>query len=234
MSFEEIVGQRRSMRVFDQNHAFNHEAVQKALELAVLAPNSSNMQLWEFYRIVSPDLKAKVAKICIGQSAAKTASELVVFVTRQDKFKERAAWNLAEKLKQNDPRGHARDELYYGKQMPLFYRYDSFGFSTLFRWAFTSYAALKKPFMRFYSAAHLRSILHKTVGLAAQTFMLSMVDQGYDTCPMEGFDEVRLKKLLNLPAIAEISMVVACGKGTQQGIYNQRLRVPNDEVIFKL
>jgi nitroreductase len=234
MTFSEIVKKRRSMRKYDQTFAFDHEAVQRSLELAVLAPNSSNMQMWEFYRIISPALKTEVAKICMGQGAAKTASEIVVFVTRQDKYKERASWNLATKKSLNPAKGIEKDEKYYGKQMPVFYKYDAFGLSTLFRWAFSTYTGLKKPFMRQYSQGDLRTILHKTIALAAQTFMLAMVDEGYDTCPMEGFDEIRLKKLLKLPKMAEVSMVIACGKGLPEGIYTPRLRVPNEDVIFKL
>lgn len=230
MTFKEIVHKRRSMRIYDTNHKFEHDAVQRCLELAVLAPNSSNMQLWEFVRVISPDLRNEVAKICIGQSTAKTASELVVFITRQDKYKERAAWNLDAKRKLN-LRGIAKDELYYGKQMPLFYSNYPLGISSVIRWAATNWLALKKPFMRFNTQADLRTILHKTIALAAQTFMLAMVDEGYDTCPMEGFDSIRLKKLLKLPSEAEISMVISCGKGTAEGIYNERLRVPMEEVI---
>lgn len=57
--------------------------------------------------------------------------------------------------------------------------------------------------------------------------------EGYDTCPMEGMDSLRVKKLLNLPKGAEISMIIGCGKGLPEGIYGKRFRVPNDEVIFK-
>jgi nitroreductase len=234
MNFKEIVEKRRSMRKYDQNHVFDHDAVQRSLELAVLAPNSSNMQMWEFYRIITPELKTKVGKICMGQNTAKTAAELVVFVTRQDKYQERAKWNLETKRNLNPAKGIEKDEKYYGKQMPAFYRYNTLGFSSLIRWVYTNYVALKKPIMRYYSQGDLRVILHKTIGLAAQTFMLAMVNEGYDTCPMEGFDEVKLKKLLKLPKIAEIAMVISCGKGLPEGIYTPRLRVPNEEVIFRI
>ncbi len=222
------------MRVYDMTHNFDHEAVKRSLELAILAPNSSNMQLWEFIRVISPDIKTKVAAICMNQSTAKTAAEMVIFVTRQDKFKENAAWNLEQKLKQHDPRGHDRDIEYYGKQMPLFYRYDFLGFATLFRKIFIGIKALQGPFMRYTTQNDLQTILHKSCGLAAQTFMLAMTDEGYDTCPMEGFDEIRLKKLLNLPSIAAITMVISCGKGTPQGIYNERLRLPFEKVVREI
>ncbi len=46
--------------------------------MASLAPSSSNMQLWEFFQITRPELIARIAGACLGQSAAATASEIVV------------------------------------------------------------------------------------------------------------------------------------------------------------
>ena len=48
------------------------------------------MQLWEFFQITLPKLIARIAGACLGQSAAATASEIVVFVTRQYLYRQRA------------------------------------------------------------------------------------------------------------------------------------------------
>ena len=77
-------------------------------------------------------------------------------------------------------------------------------------------------------------ICHKSVALAAQTFMLSIKAEGYDSCPMEGLDSKRLKRYLKLPKQAEISMVIGVGKGLPEGVYGDRFRVPNEDVIFSL
>jgi len=74
-------------------------------------------------------------------------------------------------------------------------------------------------------------VVHKSCALAAQTFMLSIAAEGYETCPMEGFDQVRARKALGLPRGAEISMIISVGKGTEKGIWGERLRVPYDEVV---
>ena len=80
MNLEEVLNFRRSVRRYDKNKPIDPEKVKHCLELATLAPNSSNMQLWEFYQITNPGLMAKVSEACLGQSAASTASEIVVFV----------------------------------------------------------------------------------------------------------------------------------------------------------
>jgi nitroreductase len=50
---------------------------------------------------------------------------------------------------------------------------------------------------------------------------------------MEGFDQIRVKKALNLPAGAEINMIIGVGKGTEQGVWGPRFRVPYEEVVFE-
>ena len=79
----------------------------------------------------------------------------------------------------------------------------------------------------------MRIVAHKSAGLAAQTFMLGMAAEGYDTCPMEGFDSLRVKKILNLPFGSEINMIISCGIRKPEGVYGDRYRVPFEEVYKK-
>lgn len=69
----EAISYRRSVRIYDANKPIQTAIVKKCLEQAALAPNSSNMQLWEFYHITSKDIIAKIAPFCFNQNAAKTA-----------------------------------------------------------------------------------------------------------------------------------------------------------------
>ncbi|MCG8474645.1 MAG: nitroreductase family protein [Cytophagales bacterium] len=233
--FSTIVKARRSVRVYDQNHAFDHSSVERALKLAILAPNSSNMQLWEFHRIKTEEKRKELARCCLGQSAARTASEMVVFVTRHDKWKKRAAFNLdlVKKAYDNAPNEKkARQAVsYYQKLIPMFYRRDWTGLSFLLKKLAVFLIGIKKPMIREVSAAHQKVVMHKSAALAAMTFMYAMKAEGYDTCPMEGFDSKRIKKMLKLPKGTEINMVVSCGKGLPEGIYSERVRLPFEEVV---
>jgi nitroreductase len=62
--------------------------------------------------------------------------------------------------------------------------------------------------------------------------MLSVAAEGYDSCPMEGFDQKRVKRSLSLPRGAEINMIISVGKGLPEGIWGERMRLPYDEVVF--
>lgn len=233
--FQRIIEFRRSNRKFDANTPVPKEVIQTSLERAILSPNSSNMQLWEFHWIQSKEMLETFVPLCLGQSAAKTAQHMVVFVTRKDKWKSRAKWNL-EMVKatiQGEPDKAQKMGLnYYGKVMPLLYSNDPFGFMSLIRRSISFFAGLNKPFFRTGGSANQRVGVHKSCALAAQTFMLSIAAEGFHTCPMEGFDEKRVKKALNLPRGAEINMIISVGLGTEPGVWGPRMRVPNDEVIF--
>lgn len=76
----------------------------------------------------------------------------------------------------------------------------------------------------------MRIVAHKTTGLAAQNFMISMAAIGYDTCPMEGSDTWKVKRVLGLPFGAEINMIVSCGIRSEKGVYGERFRIPFEEV----
>ena len=234
--FQEIVNFRRSNRSFDAATEVPEAVISRSLERAVLSPNSSNMQLWEFHWIKSAPELEKYAALCLNQRAARTAKHLVVFVTRRDKWRERAEWNL-KKVQESivgEPNGLQQASLkYYSKLMPLVYANDPFGFMTLVRRSISFFMGLRKPFYRSGGLASQRIVVHKSCALAAQTFMLSIAAEGFHNCPMEGFDEKRVKSALNLPRAAEINMIVAVGKGTDEGVWGPRFRVPNEQVIFE-
>jgi nitroreductase len=233
--FDEIIEKRRSNRRFDPNIPVPNEVIQRSLERAILSPNSSNMQLWEFYWIQSEAEKSKYTAFCLGQSAAKTAQQLVVFVTRRDLWKQRAKWNY-DKVRagiEGEPNKLQQRGLdYYSKLMPLAYRSDWFGFFAFVRRTISFVMGFIKPFYRMGGKADQRVTVHKSCALAAQTFMLSIAAEGFESCPMEGFDAKRVKEALNLPCGAEINMIIGVGKGTPEGVWGPRNRVPYEEVVF--
>ena len=51
MNLDEVLHYRRSVRAYDKTKLIDPERIKHYLELATLAPNSSDMQLWEFYHI---------------------------------------------------------------------------------------------------------------------------------------------------------------------------------------
>ncbi len=242
MDLKQVLHFRRSVRVYDKEQTIDTEKVKHCLELATLAPNSSNMQLWEFYHVTQAPLLAEISEACLNQSATSTASQVVVFVTRQDLHKKRAQFVLdfeKENIKKYSPEDRQEKrindrKMYYGKIIPFLYA-RFFGIIGALRLLITRAVGLFRPIVRQVSENDMRVVVHKSCALAAQTFMIAMANEGYDTCPLEGFDSKRIKKALNLPYSAEINMVISCGirKGNE-GIWGERCRVPFEEVYHKI
>lgn len=237
MSLSEILNHRRSVRKYDPEKTVDTQTVKRCIQLATLAPTSSNMQLWEFYHVTSPDALQKLSRACLDQSAAVSAPQMVVFVTRQDLYRKRANAALAFErgnVQRNSPTDRHEHrikhwEMYYTKLMPFLYA-RFFGVLGCIRKALVFGVGLFRPITRQVSEADMRVVVHKTCGLAAQTFMLAMSEAGYDTCPMEGFDSRLVKKILKLPRGAGVNMIISCGIRLPEGVWGERFRVPFEEV----
>ena len=240
MNLEEIINYRRSVRHY-KDVAIDTEKVKHCIELATLAPNSSNMQLWEFYHITNPEMLKRLAIACLNQQSATTAQQMVVFVTRQDLYRQRAKRMMeleTQNVLKNSPIAKQEKRLqswkmYYGRIMPFLY-FRFLGIFGIIRKIIVNIVGLFRPIVYQVSENDMRVVVHKSCALAAQTFMLAMANEKYDTCPMEGFDSKKVKKILKLPYGAEINMVVSCGIREEQGVWGERMRVPFDEVYNKI
>lgn len=242
MSLQETLEYRRSVRYFDEAKELDTEKVKRCIELATLAPNSSNMQLWEFYHITDPGMMKKISHACLDQRATETAKQIVVFVTRRDLHRKHSKailefekGNIARYSPPERQEKRWKNRLvYYNRVMPFLYS-RFLGLLGLLRKILARSISLFRPMVTTVSESDVRVVVHKTCGLAAQTFMIAMAEIGYDTCPLEGFDSRRVKRLLKLPRSAEINMVIPCGirKGTL-GIWGERFRVPFEEVYKKI
>ena len=237
MTLQEILTHRRAVRDFDASQPIDPERVRQCLELATLAPTSSNLQLWECYHVTNAELIKTLGVACLNQPAVTSAQQLVIFVVRPDYVYRRAQASLADgiaKAKQFLPEEMQAKriqgiEMYYNRFIPLQYR-RFFGILGGIRKGLVQLLGLFRPMPRQVSEAAMRTVIHKSCALVAQTFMLAMSEAGYDTCPLEGFDSWRVKRALGLPYSAKINMVISCGIRSPQGVLVERFRVPFEEV----
>ena len=232
MDFFDLVQKRRSVRKFSTEKVPD-KVILKSLKSALLAANSSNLQPWEFYWVKDKHKKNKLIEACFSQNAAKTAQELIVSISRIDTWK-RNKNLLIENYKQKDKLLPIIDN-YYNKVIPYSYYHDMFGIAVIFKRCislFTTLAGFFRPVPRGPISKHdLFEIVTKTTALACQNFMMGIVAQGYDSCPMEGFDENRVKKILDLNKNTHVVMVLGVGKADPKGIYGDRFRIDEDLVI---
>ena len=222
-AFYQVVDSRRSTRIYAED-SIPEDVIERVVGAAQKAPNSSNLQCWELYRVNSPENKKRLVDACLGQPAASTAPELFVFVARPDLWRRNNAWTLAE----FDRRGNMPERAYqyFTKITKIAYTQGPFAWvkRIWFPIRGLTQATPREPI----GWADMRVWAHKSTALSAAHFMLAMRAEGFDTCPMEGMDSRRVKSLLGLPSRAEICMVVSAGRRTEKGVYGERFRFHRD------
>ena len=223
MDFFEVVQARRAVRKFTKKPV-PPEVIEKALDAAMLAPNSSNMQTWQFYWIQSPDKRAKLVEACMSQAAARGAQELIVCVANPLLWKKVNPEIVAFARGVN---AHPIITGYYEKFIPMIY-----GMWGL-RWIIGPAYKLGRHILGWFrpvergptSFRDLQNVSVKSLAMAGENFLLAIVAQGFAGCPMEGIDSVRVKKLLGLGRESRIGMVIAVGEADPtRGTWGPRFR----------
>lgn len=222
-----LIESRRAVRRFT-GEAVPDEVIRDCLELAVLAPNSCNLQPWSFQVVRDPALLARLHPVCMSQNAAK-APLIIAVLARPDTWKQACADVVEHWPEAEVP---ARIRHFYAKTAPFQYNQGPLGLLGLFKRQLVRLAALRKPLMRKpNSKADMRIWAVKSTALAAENLMLAFQSHGYATCPMEGFDEVRLRQVLEIPREAIPIMLLAVGRQGEKGVYNPRLRFPLEQHV---
>ena len=72
----------------------------------------------------------------------------------------------------------------------------------------------------------------RSIGIAAQTLMLTAKSMGYDSCPMIGFDPEKVAEIIDLPENHVIGMMLTVGKAVKDANVRSG-QLPYDEVVFR-
>ena len=227
-TLSQIVQKRKTVRIFTPDPV-PRDVIEASLDIALLAPNSSNLQPWDFFWVRDEKAKKEMAKICLNQSAARTASDFIAVVARPD------LWKRGQKINidfiTSHPEVDKKHLEYYTKIVPMAYHTGFFDLAAIAKSLFLNFKGLFSPTYRG-PLGKKGNLLWatKTSALAAENLMLAFTAAGYATCPMEGFDQKRAKKLLSLPRGANITMILAVGKEAEGGVFGPRIR--GDREIF--
>lgn len=231
MDFFEVVNQRRSIRKFTQE-VVPDAVIEKALEAAIKAPNSSNTQTWNFYWVQSDEMKKKVVEACLSQSAARTAQQLLVVTANPQLWKRSQAGLIDWVEKAKAP---SLVLTYYRRLIPWTYSWGFFNSLGFFKWLTTTLIGFFRPLPRGPNTKRdLQEVAMKSAALACENFVLAMTAQGYATCMMEGFDESRMRRLLKLKCAERAVMVIGMGSEGERATWGPQYRLPLADVVRKI
>jgi nitroreductase len=226
--FGKIIQNRRSVRVYTSEKVPT-DVMEQVLEWGLMAPNSSNLQPWEFYWIKDQRKKTEIVEACFNQPAAKTAQEIIICVARLDNWKGIRKEMLQKLNQENAPEG---TKAYYKKLVPMVYRQGPLGLMGLSKKIATSLIGIFRPVPREPSSrSDMKVWAVKSTALACQNIMMGFSAYGFDTCPMEGLDSKRVKKILGLGRSSQIVMAISVGKRAPNGVYGKRIRMPKEKFI---
>ena len=231
----DAIFQRRAVKVFEPVE-ISEELREQILNAARHAPSSFNSQPYKFYWVGSAARKAAVAKLCLGQKPAETASALVVAVADLGSLSATAQGQLEWMRRSNFAEEKIRNYERTAKIGRVLFMPGPFGM----------FAAIKRALFRL---LNLRMVIGmpplsrqdlfkwatKSTSLACENLMIAAEALGLNTCPMEGFDGHRLSKFLGLSArYHEIVMVIAIGKKSDAVVIEPQWRRPLDAAVTVL
>lgn len=231
MEFYQVIDKRRSSRKFTEKPVPRNVMI-RAFEAAIKAPNSSNMQTWDFYWIREEKKKNLLKNFCLNQSAAREAQELVVVIADPAKWRRSNPEIIKYAQDVNAPK---LVKTYYEKLIPYTYRWGFLNCLVPFKWLMNFIAGLFRPIPRGpYSRRDLQELSIKSAALACENFVLAIEAEGFSSCMMEGHDECRVKKMLNLPSSARTVMVIGIGEPSDRALWGRQFRLPLNQVLHEV
>jgi len=224
----EAIFKRRAVKVFEPVE-ISEGMREQILNAARHAPSSFNTQPYRLYWISTAEKKRAVARLCMGQMPAETASALVVAVADIGSLAETSRGQL-EWMRSRSEFNEAkiRDYERTAKIGRILFMPGPFGLFGALKWGVFCLLNLWKVMgMPPTSRQDIFKWATKSTSLACENLMIAAEALDINTCPMEGFDGRRLSKYLGLSARHhEIVMVIAMGKKSRTYVEPPQWRRP--------
>jgi nitroreductase len=206
------------------------------LEAARSAPSSFNMQPYRLYWVESPHSRKVAAHLCMDQAPAVTATALVVAVADIGSLRSTSQLQLDWMRKTGFSDEACRTNARTAKLGRIIFMPGPFGMFGAMKWLMlrllNSWKIVGTPPV---SRKDLFKWASKGTSLACENLMIAAEALGLNTCPMEGFDGVRLSKFLGLShRVHEIVMVIAIGKKSHTYRDKLQWRLPIDATVTVL
>ncbi|HEY5055936.1 MAG TPA: nitroreductase family protein [Acidobacteriaceae bacterium] len=186
----QAIRERRATPSFD-GAPMPAEDLRRILEAGLSAPSGYNIQPWRFIVVQSEEQKRRLRAAAYNQAKVEEASVVIVACGDADGWRK----DLDEVVRMGREGGMPEG---YAAQMP---------------------GRLTNYLSRF-SADEMHGWLNKMVMIAFTHMMLMAETMGYDTAPMEGFEQEQVHEVLRLPMSYWVVALLAVGHGTAPDKFN--------------
>jgi nitroreductase len=184
----QAIAERRATPSFD-GRPIPAGDLRKILEAGLAAPSGYNLQPWRFIVVQSPEQKKRLRAASYNQAKIEEASAIVVACGDSDAWRKDLDLMLQQGREGGMPESYAEQ------------------------------AKISVPnYMSSFSSEKMHAWLNKQVMLAFSFMLLTAESLGYDTAPMEGFEEEKVRETLRLPLSYRVVALLALGhlKGAEK------------------
>lgn len=183
MEAMQALKERRSINFFDPEARISKEKIKEIIDIANLSPSSYNLQPWEVVVVLDPARKEALRKCAFNQSKAVEASAVLIVVANPNAVEE----NVDRVLERWVELGFMKPE--------------------------EADANRKAPFSLYgeRDSERRRMFAVKNTSFFAMSIMIAAKAMGFETHPMDGFVEDKVKKEFNIPEDRIIPLLVAIG-----------------------
>jgi nitroreductase len=165
----EAIAGRRATPSFD-GEPIPAEDLQQILDAGLHAPSGYNLQPWRFIVVQSPEQKKRLRAASFNQGKVEEASAVIVACGDADGWRKDIDLMLQQGREGGMPESYAAQA----------------------RSSVTNY-------LSSFSSDQMHGWLNKMVMIAFTHMMLMAEVMGYDTAPMEGFEQDKVHEVLRLP-----------------------------------
>lgn len=184
----EAIRERRATPHFDSS-PIPEEELKKILDAGLEAPSGYNMQPWRFVAVRDPEQKKRLREAAMGQPKVEEASAVIVACGDTRGWKD---GDLELMLQLGNEHGHPASGNEAARQ----------GVSALLGGKGGSAAGID---------GNINIWVNRHVMIAFTTMMWMAEALGYDTAPMEGFWEEKVREVLGIPEHVRVVALLAIG-----------------------
>ncbi len=182
-SLHEAIRHRRSTPSFD-GAPIDPAHIQEIVTAGLLAPSGYNLQPWRFVVVQSPEQKRRLRAASYNQAKVEEASAVIVACGDADGWRRDLEMMLQKGLAGGMPESYAAQAR---SSVPKYLA----GFNT----------------------DQMHAWLNKHVTIAFTHMLLMAEVLGYDTAPMEGFEQEKVREVLRLPLSYWVVALLCLGRG---------------------
>jgi len=189
-TLSQAIDERRATPSFDGS-PLPPEDLKQILEAGLHAPSGYNMQPWRFIVVQSPEQKRRLRAASYNQAKVEEASAVIVACGDADGWRKDVDLMLLQGREGGMPESYASQA-----------------------------KSSVSNFLSGFSTEEMRAWLNKHVMIAFTHMLLMAEVMGYDTAPMEGFEQEKVHEALRLPMSYWVVALLGIGHLKGQDKYN--------------